>query len=98
MVRRTSCRCSSGSTASACIAGQAASLDYGDGTRRPLVIGSPVSSFAWRGVPLDLDPDQGGLLNLLSAGVAFASRARVPEGWLREVTGIRPAVIEAWAR
>jgi RND superfamily putative drug exporter len=38
------------------------------------------------------------LLNLLSAGAAFGVLVLLfQEGWLREITGIRPNVVEAWA-
>jgi RND superfamily putative drug exporter len=38
------------------------------------------------------------ILNLLSAGAAFGVLVLLfQEGWLREYTGIRPNVIEAWA-
>ncbi len=38
------------------------------------------------------------LLNLLSAGAAFGVLVLLfQEGWLKEITGIRPNVVEAWA-
>jgi RND superfamily putative drug exporter len=38
------------------------------------------------------------ILNLLSAGAAFGVLVLLfQEGWLKEITGIRPNVIEAWA-
>jgi uncharacterized membrane protein YdfJ with MMPL/SSD domain len=38
------------------------------------------------------------LLNLLSAGAAFGVLVLLfQEGWLRQITGIRPSVIESWA-
>jgi MMPL family len=38
------------------------------------------------------------VVNLLSAGAAFGTLVLAfQEGWLRDVTGIRPSIIEAWA-
>jgi len=86
------------------VSGNAAySLDYGDwyGNQMPLVIGFVLGmSFllllvAFHSIVI---PIKAILLNLLSAGAAFGVLVLVfQEGWLQELTGIKPGVIEAWA-
>ena len=86
------------------VSGDAAySLDYGDwyGSQTPLVIGFVLGlSFllllvAFHSIVIAVKAI---LLNLLSAGSAFGVLILVfQEGWLRDVTGVKPGVIEAWA-
>ena len=50
------------------------------------------------GLPLDRHPVKAIILNLLSAGAAFGVLVLLfQEGWFKDITGIRPNVIEAWA-
>jgi uncharacterized membrane protein YdfJ with MMPL/SSD domain len=86
------------------VSGNAAfALDYSNwyGSQMPIVIAFILTlSFLLLMVAFHsiVIPLKAILLNLLSAGAAFGVLVLLfQEGWLRQITGIRPAVIESWA-